>query len=635
MKRGVLALCVVLLASCAGGRKLALLKEKRTTVEVAVGSLDDVRPQTDTLSAANAVEVVEIRDLQGNSVIMNAVKDEETGEMVAQEQLSEIVVQARFSHVAERNGSVDLVFELAVPVELQQKMWQVRLSPQYRFLGDTVKGDEIHITGERFRRVQQWEYRMYNNYLSRVVGEDEADSLYAMNGMKRLFVERYGNDRRADEYYRKSLMEKMNRKKDVAKKEIYERFVVDPFPQGGVRLDSVVNTGTGVIRYFYVQTIAAKPGLRKVEMVMEGAVHTNGRKLCSLAATEPITFYISSISSLADDTERYLKKVVYRDMHFDASYNVVFGKGEWRIDPNLGENAAVLEKMKRNLVEVIDNDDFQMDSILVAAACSPEGRYELNEKLSGKRGEEIKRYLVGCMEYFRDSVKRSVWDMDSDEMEGDAFYKDDEDDEDDEDFDGMIRVTGISEDWESLYRMVGQDSVLDGAALVKKCTAVKDMDERERVLLESGNREYICSEIYPKLRRVKFNFKLHRKGMIKDTVHTTELDTVYMQGVQALKDRDYKKAVTLLRPYGCYNSAVAYMCMGYDNSALEILRELPRSAKRDYMLAVVYGRLGEEKLAVEHYMNSVEQDEAMRHRGNLDPEIGVLIKKYGIFNKNY
>jgi hypothetical protein len=75
--------------------------------------------------------------------------------------------------------------------------------------------------------------------------------------------------------------------------------------------------------------------------------------------------------------------------------------------------------------------------------------------------------------------------------------------------------------------------------------------------------------------------------------------------------------------------------MGYDNSALEILRELPRSAKRDYMLAVVYGRLGEEKLAVEHYMNSVEQDEAMRHRGNLDPEIGVLIKKYGIFNKNY
>ena len=52
------------------------------------------------------------------------------------------------------------------------------------------------------------------------------------------------------------------------------------------------------------------------------------------------------------------------------------------------------------------------------------------------------------------------------------------------------------------------------------------------------------------------------------------------------------------------------------------------------MLAVVYGRLGNEKLAVEHFLNSVEQDDQMRHRGNLDPEISALIKKYGIFN-NY
>ena len=133
------------------------------------------------------------------------------------------------------------------------------------------------------------------------------------------------------------------------------------------------------------------------------------------------------------------------------------------------------------------------------------------------------------------------------------------------------------------------------------------------------------------LRRVKLNFKLHRKGMIKDTVHTTELDTTYMQGVEALKERDYKRAVTLLRPYSCYNTAIAYVCMGYDNSALEILERLPRSAKRDYMLAVVYGRLGDDRRALEHFISSVGQDESMRYRGNLDPEIGILIKKYGIF----
>jgi adenylosuccinate lyase len=36
--------------------------------------------------------------------------------------------------------------------------------------------------------------------------------------------------------------------------------------------------------------------------------------------------------------------------------------------------------------------------------------------------------------------------------------------------------------------------------------------------------------------------------------------------------------------------------------------------------------------AVEYFLNSVEQDNAMRHRGNLDPEITSLIKKYGISN---
>ena len=620
-------LVLLLSASCAGGRKLAFVKGGGAAVEVAVGSLDDVKDEA-TEDNAPEIEVVEIEDLQGNRIIMNAVKDEETGEMVAQEHLNEIVVQARFSHVAERNGLVDLVFELAVPEELQQKMWQVRLYPKYAFMGDTIKGDEIHITGESFRKIQQWEYRMYGNYLSRVVPDSIADALYARNRQMENFIARNGYNEQAGLHYRKALLESMNRNKDIAKGKIYRRFVIDPFPEGGVRLDSVVSGGNGIIRYFYVQTIDAKAGLRKVDMVLEGSVHTNGRKLCSLAATQPLTFYISSISTLADDTERYMKKVVFRDMHFDASYNIEFSKGEWKVDSDLGNNAQVLENMKRNLVEVIENDDFVMDSILVAAACSPEGKFELNERLSRKRGEEIKGYLLECMCYFRDSVAGSVWEIKEAGDEGGAgedFGKKELDD-------GIVRVTELSEDWDGLYGLITADTVLQDNTLVDRCRAVNDPDAREKVLLQGQDTEYIRDVLYPKLRRVKFSFKLHRKGMIKDTVHTTELDTVYMRGVEALKNRDYKLAVTLLRPYECYNSAVAYMCMGYDNSALEILLRLPRDARRDYMLAVVYGRIGDEKRAVEYYLNSVEQDGAMRHRGNLDPEISNLIKKYGIFN---
>lgn len=622
-------LVLLLTASCAGGKRLNLVKDGGAAVEVAVGSLDDVMDEV-AVGHVSEIEVVEVEDLQGNRIIMNAVKDEETGEMVAQEHLNEIVVQARFSHVAERNGLVDLVFELAVPEELQQRMWQVRLYPKYAFLGDTLRGDEIHITGEKFRKVQQWEYRMYGNYINRIVPDSIAETLYAQNRQLRNFIARNGYNEHAGKHYRNVLLESMNRNKNTAKEKIYGRFVVDPFPEGGVRLDSVVSGGNGVIRYFYVQTITARAGLRKVDMVLEGSVHTNGRKLCSLEATQPLTFYISSISTLADDTERYLKKVIYRDMHFDASYNIEFSKGAWNVDPDLGDNAPVLDNMKRNLVEIIENEGFVMDSVLIAAACSPEGKYTLNEKLSKKRGEEIKRYLLECMDYFRDSVSGNVWEI----KEAVGEVGDGRDFQGKEIEDGMIKVTGLSEDWDRLYGLIDADTVLRDSFLIDRCRTVGDPDVRERVLLQGKDAEYIRNVLYPKLRMVKFSFKLHRKGMIKDTVHTTELDTLYMRGVEALKNRDYKLAVTLLRPYGCYNTAVAYICMGYDNSALEILQGLPRNARRDYMLAVVYGRLGDEKKAVEYFLNSVEQDGAMQHRGNLDPEISALIKKYGIFN-NY
>ena len=35
--------------------------------------------------------------------------------------------------------------------------------------------------------------------------------------------------------------------------------------------------------------------------------------------------------------------------------------------------------------------------------------------------------------------------------------------------------------------------------------------------------------------------------MVKDTVHTTELDSLYMRGVQAIRDRDYETAISILK----------------------------------------------------------------------------------------
>ena len=158
----------------------------------------------------------------------------------------------------------------------------------------------------------------------------------------------------------------------------------------------------------------------------------------------------------------------------------------------------------------------------------------------------------------------------------------------------------------------------------------REPDAREHLLREESFYPHLREKLYPRLRTVRFGFFLHRKGMLKDTVHTTVLDTAYMQGVQAIRDRDYERAVTLLRPYKDYNTAVAYCSLDYNASALSILETLPRDDKVNYLLAIVYSRRGDERSAVECYIRSCQQNPSMIHRGNLDPEISQLIRQYGL-----
>jgi tetratricopeptide (TPR) repeat protein len=140
---------------------------------------------------------------------------------------------------------------------------------------------------------------------------------------------------------------------------------------------------------------------------------------------------------------------------------------------------------------------------------------------------------------------------------------------------------------------------------------------------------YMRENLYPKLRSVRFDFHLHRKGMVKDTVHTTELDTVYMAGVKAMKELDYKKAVTILRPYDDYNAALAFMSADYDHSALDVLNRLDDTdPKVCYLKAMVLSRLGVMDEAVKYYELAIAYDPYLEHRANLDPEMFRVVQKY-------
>ena len=163
--------------------------------------------------------------------------------------------------------------------------------------------------------------------------------------------------------------------------------------------------------------------------------------------------------------------------------------------------------------------------------------------------------------------------------------------------------------------------------ILKMTEDLSSPDIVERKLSSLVQYRYMREKLYPQLRSVSFDFYLHRAGMIKDTVHTTQLDTVYMEGLAALRELDYKKAVTILRPYDDYNSALAFMSAGYNHSALDVMDRLSKEdPKVCYLMALVLSRLEQYDEAMKYFELCLAYDPYMEHRANLDPEMAVLVR---------
>ena len=109
-------------------------------------------------------------------------------------------------------------------------------------------------------------------------------------------------------------------------------------------------------------------------------------------------------------------------------------------------------------------------------------------------------------------------------------------------------------------------------------------------------------------------------------------DAKYRDGLAALQNRDYKRAVTLLQSYQDINTALAYLEMDYNGTARIILENLPDSENVLYLKAVVYARTGREEQARESFLKACELKPSFWHRGNLDPEISYLVQRFNLSN---
>ena len=643
-----LAAAALLLFSCGVSRKAQSLAKGDVSATLRLRDEEPLLPEMEALRSHRR-DTIRVTGLNGEEMfLMNAVQDE-NGEMVAHDVIDAAVVTARFRNVAERHGKVDLEFQIIVPEAMQDSKWQLRFFPDMYVLGDSIRLEPVVITGRDYRRAQLKGYQQYERFLASIVSDTtrfinvwqlelflqrNIPEVYAFRSdstevSDEQFASVYGvTEQQAVDHYTNKIAKRWNNRKKSLRGRMYRKYVKVPIVTEGIRLDTVIRDVNGDFIYNYVQTISTRPKLRKVDIVLSGEVWESDRKVYLMSRSEPLTFYISSLSSFVDGKERYLTRIIERRAQANTACYVDFASGSSEVDISLSNNRDEIGRIRGNLAQLIEDTVYDLDSIVVTASASPEGSARANRSLAQRRSESVCRFFEGYIRHYRDSLDREAgFSIGEDGEVVHGVHRPD------------IRFIARNggENWKMLDALIRKDSTVTDAQkeeYTRLRASAADLDALEEGLRRQPYYRYLREQVYPRLRTVRFDFHLHRKGMVKDTVHTTELDTTYMLGVQAIRDRDYERAVSYLRTYADYNTAVAYCALDYNASALGILETLEPTAEVLYMRAVVYTRLGRVQEAVQCYVNSCELNPAYIHRGNLDPEIAALIKTYDLNRQN-
>lgn len=475
------------------------------------------------------------------------------GERVMALQIEQVTVVAKMRSIPERNGRVVLDFIVTLPRQLLGKSRSVVITPILHKPDESVALEDLVIRGGRFSLLQERDYWQYETY-----------------------VERFRPD-------------------TVGREAAFNRFVKFPYPED-VRLDSLVE-GRSTVTYYYSQAVKTDETSKKMLVTLQGQVLAVDDSAYRLPPSDTLSYVVSSMLSFVDTVPRYRIKVIDKFVTVEDRNYIQFFVGDTRVVDTLGDNRRQLDKISGLMRQIVEQQEFYVDTITLTAASSPEGAYTFNARLSQGRAAALKRYLVR-------RYGKSI--------------------------DTILTVRWVAEDWQELTNRIRTDREIGNRdAILELIAWEKNPDRREQAIRQQFPKEYayIRSVIYPQLRAVNFRYSLRRKGMVKDTIHTTELDTAYARGVELLRKRKYAKALYILNDYNDRNTVVAHLSLDHNERAMELLATMPKDAVTEYLRAIACSRLGRKAEGREHFLEACRLDGRMEYRGNLDPEIAELLKQ--------
>ncbi len=588
MKRHVLfisSVCgLLLMVACNTAQRLGMAERKnQSSIRLPFKS-----EQKDT-ATFKVPQFVTYEDGSGNkNVIMTAERDSVSGNYeLMGGQLGEITVTAAAKSVAERNGKITLDFVVTVPENLMMRDWRMVIKPMLDNGGEVMPLDSLEITGIENYNFNLRRQRQLNRELNNVRRSEHA--LLRRNQWAQFRQTGKESEGSVSAYGTQGGGQgAINASADLSGK--------------GMRLDTVMVKGYDYV-YFYSQTLQSGGLATRLKVWFDSYIVNCGDDVYPLASSDTVGFNISSFLQFMDRAPRYVRKTVYRKVTDKMTAQIQFKVGDNAVIDTLAQNKSELQKVRMKLQELAEGNEFVIDSLYIAAFASPEGAWSLNAELARKRGSSIRDYLMAMDSY--NVLPESE----------------------------CIIADAEAEDWQRLRGLImASPYVVHAEQIANIIDTQKEADMRE-TQIRTGypvDYQYIREHLYPELRAVDFTFCLARRNMVEDVMFTDEIDTHYAEAVELMLQRKYKEAMPKLLEYRDMNTALCYMSLGYNKTAIKILDEQPLSADREYLKAILYAREGDIEKAVQLYMKSCEMDASKIMRGTLDPEIADIIKAYNL-----
>lgn len=318
-----------------------------------------------------------------------------------------------------------------------------------------------------------------------------------------------------------------------------------------------------------------------------------GNKVVNIPDVQIATGVIST-SELVKETLKSANASIAKD----AFQRIIQAKQEATIQFLLGQanlraselNSNNVKEFIAKLKEIKDNTETnKLNNIEVSAYASPDGKYNFNEKLAGKREQVSTKYL-------KDNLKKNQQTAD-------------------------IDTKYTAEDWEGFQELVAQSNIQDKALIIRVLSMYSDPEEREREIKNiSAVYGDLAETILPKLRRARLtaNYEIIGRSdeqitaQFKNDASKLSLEEILYAATltdnAAQKETIYKKATQLFgRDARAFNNlaTLAYQAgdlnkaNDYVSQALKINSSLAEANANAGLIALAKG----DKQAAAQYLS--------------------------------